>query len=193
MWQVHTIDCRKESRGKVVKRRVVITGLGVISPVEIGKEGFWQNLLGGVSGVTSFDRVTCCPLFQFHSFQAQVIREATDFDPVEQGVPPEYQHRDRFIQFALAGAQQAVYAAIGPRASAVPINSTKSMVGHALAAASALEVIACSMSIQLQRIHPTINLESSDPRCDLNSHGMHITIVTQVLLIMAKIEQGSPG
>jgi 3-oxoacyl-(acyl-carrier-protein) synthase len=176
MWQVHTIDYRKESRGKVVKRRVVITGLGVISSVGIGKEGFWQNLLGGVSGVTSFDRVTCCPLFRFHSLQAQIIREATDFAPVEQVVPPEYQPRDRFIQFALAGAQQAVYAAIGPRASA-----------------SALEVIVCAMSIQLQRIHPTINLESSDPRCDLNSHGMHITIVTQVLLIMAKIEQGSPG
>ena len=54
-----------------MKRRVVITGLGVISPVGIGKEAFWQNLLGGVSGVTSFDRVTCCPLFRFHSFQAR--------------------------------------------------------------------------------------------------------------------------
>jgi hypothetical protein len=58
--------------------------------------------VGGVSGVTSFDRVTCCPLFRFHSFQAQVIREATDFDPVEQGVPPEYQHMDR-IQRAASG------------------------------------------------------------------------------------------
>ena len=102
MWQVHTIDYRKESRGKVVKRRVVITGLGVISSVGIGKEGFWQNLLGGVSSVTSFDRATCCPLFRFHSFQTQVIHEATDFDPVEQGVPPEYQHMDR-IQRATSG------------------------------------------------------------------------------------------
>jgi len=58
------------------------------------------NLLGGISGVTSFDRVTCCPLFRFHSFHAQVIREATDFDPVEQGAPPEYQHMDRIQQAA---------------------------------------------------------------------------------------------
>ena len=85
-----------------MKRRVVITGLGVISPVGIGKEAFWQNLLGGVSGATSLDWVTYCPLFRFHSFQAPVICEATDFDPVEQGVPPEYQHMDR-IQRAASG------------------------------------------------------------------------------------------
>lgn len=92
-----------------MKRRVVITGLGVISPVGIGKEAFWQNLLAGVSGAIPLDRVTCCSLFRFPPFQARVICEATDFDSVQQWVPPEYQHMDRFIQFALAGAQQAVY------------------------------------------------------------------------------------
>ncbi|MGH2480385.1 MAG: beta-ketoacyl-[acyl-carrier-protein] synthase family protein, partial [Ktedonobacteraceae bacterium] len=40
--------------------------------------------------------------------------------------------------------------------------------GHALAAASAVEVVACVMSIQAQRINPTINLENPDPRCDLD-------------------------
>ena len=50
--------------------------------------------------ITSFDRVTCCPLFRFHSFQTQAIHEATDFDPVEQGVPPEYQHMDRIQRAA---------------------------------------------------------------------------------------------
>ncbi|HYU72312.1 MAG TPA: beta-ketoacyl synthase N-terminal-like domain-containing protein, partial [Ktedonobacteraceae bacterium] len=43
-------------------RRVVITGLGVISPAGIGKEAFWNNLLNGVSGATTLDRVTCSPL-----------------------------------------------------------------------------------------------------------------------------------
>ena len=85
-----------------MKRRVVITGLGVISPVGIGKEAFWQNLLAGVSGAIPLDRVTCCSLFGSHTFQAQVICEATDFDPVEQGVPSEYQHMDR-IQRAASG------------------------------------------------------------------------------------------
>jgi 3-oxoacyl-(acyl-carrier-protein) synthase len=68
----------------------------------------------------------------------------------------------------------ALKTALGEHAYALPINSTKSMVGHALAAASAVEVIACAMSIQSQRIHPTINLEEIDPRCDLDyvpNHG----------------------
>jgi 3-oxoacyl-(acyl-carrier-protein) synthase len=48
------------------------------------------------------------------------------------------------------------------------------MVGHALAAASAIEVVACALSIQSQCIHPTINLENPDPQCDLDyvpNHG----------------------
>jgi 3-oxoacyl-(acyl-carrier-protein) synthase len=58
--------------------------------------------------------------------------------------------------------------ALGDHAYAIPVNSTKSMIGHALAASSALEVVACAMSIQHQRIHPTINLDDSDPHCDLD-------------------------
>ena len=54
------------------------------------------------------------------------------------------------------------------RAYEIPINSTKSMVGHALAAASAVEVVACALSMQAQHIHPTINLKTPDPNCDLD-------------------------
>ena len=57
---------------------------------------------------------------------------------------------------------------LGKRVYSIPINSTKSMVGHALAAASAVEVVACAMSIQSQHVHPTINLNDPDPRCDLD-------------------------
>ena len=63
---------------------------------------------------------------------------------------------------------QAIKAAFGPRASAVPINSSKSMLGHSLAAASALEVVACAMSLQEQMLHPTINYDDPDPACDLD-------------------------
>jgi beta-ketoacyl-acyl-carrier-protein synthase II len=89
-------------------RRVVITGLGVISPVGIGKEAFWNNLLKGASGATTLDRVTCCSLFGQHEFGAQVVCEVENFHPEEQNVPPTYRSMDRFIQFALAAAQQAV-------------------------------------------------------------------------------------
>ncbi len=67
----------------------------------------------------------------------------------------------------------ALKTALGEHARTIPINSTKSMVGHALAAASAVEVVACALSVQAQRIHPTINLENPDPRCDLDYVPQH--------------------
>ena len=89
-------------------RRVVITGLGVISPVGIGKEVFWNNLLKGTSGAVSLSRVTCCDLFGQHEFGAEVVCEVKDFSPDEQSVPSRYRGMDRFIQFALAAAHEAV-------------------------------------------------------------------------------------
>jgi 3-oxoacyl-(acyl-carrier-protein) synthase len=62
----------------------------------------------------------------------------------------------------------ALKAALGQHACTIPVNSTKSMLGHALAAASAVEVVACALSMQAQRLHPTINLHHPDPRCDLD-------------------------
>ena len=91
-----------------MKRRVVITGLGVISPVGIGKEEFWQNLRRGKSGATTLDRVTCTDLLSHHKFGANVVCEVKDFRADEHDVPLEYQSMDRFIQFALATAHQAV-------------------------------------------------------------------------------------
>jgi 3-oxoacyl-(acyl-carrier-protein) synthase len=88
-------------------RRVVISGLGVVSPVGIGKEIFWQNLLHGVSGETSLDQATCSPLFGHHVFDARVVCEASDFDPETHHVPAAYHEADRFIQFAFAAAHQA--------------------------------------------------------------------------------------
>jgi 3-oxoacyl-(acyl-carrier-protein) synthase len=90
-------------------RRVVITGLGVVAPVGIGKQAFWQNLLAGQSGAISLDHVTCSPLFGHHEFGVQAVCEVTDFDPELAHVPPEYHSADRFIQFAFAAAHEAFH------------------------------------------------------------------------------------
>jgi 3-oxoacyl-[acyl-carrier-protein] synthase II len=56
----------------------------------------------------------------------------------------------------------------GDHAKKLVINSTKSMVGHTLGAAAAIEGIVCVKSIIDSKIHPTINFETADPDCDLN-------------------------
>ncbi len=63
---------------------------------------------------------------------------------------------------------QAIKTVFGAQAYHIPVNSTKSMVGHAMGASGALEAIVCVRSIQDNRIHPTINLQNPDPACDLD-------------------------
>jgi 3-oxoacyl-[acyl-carrier-protein] synthase II len=62
----------------------------------------------------------------------------------------------------------AIKMALGDHARKVAISSTKSMTGHMLGAAGAVESIACAMAIQKGIIPPTINYETPDPACDLD-------------------------
>ncbi len=56
----------------------------------------------------------------------------------------------------------------GKQAYRIPISSTKSLIGHAQGAASAIEVIITALVLECQKIPPTINLEHGDPHCDLD-------------------------
>jgi 3-oxoacyl-[acyl-carrier-protein] synthase II len=62
----------------------------------------------------------------------------------------------------------AIKTVFGERAHSLAVNSTKSMIGHLLGAAGAVEAIASIMSICENKVHPTINYETPDPECDLN-------------------------
>ncbi|NLB84158.1 MAG: beta-ketoacyl-ACP synthase II [Synergistaceae bacterium] len=83
-------------------RRVVITGLGVASPIAMGKENYWQALKEGKNGVgalTTFD-VSDCPV--------PIGAEIKDFDPARWMEGKEAKRSDRVIQFAVAAAGLAV-------------------------------------------------------------------------------------
>jgi 3-oxoacyl-[acyl-carrier-protein] synthase II len=62
----------------------------------------------------------------------------------------------------------AIKAVFGERAHSIPISSTKSMIGHLLGAAAAVELIATVLSVRDDIVHPTINYEHLDPECDLD-------------------------
>jgi 3-oxoacyl-[acyl-carrier-protein] synthase II len=63
---------------------------------------------------------------------------------------------------------EAVKRVFGTTAYQVPISSIKSMLGHTMGAASAIEAATCALAIHDHRIPPTMNLETPDPECDLD-------------------------
>ncbi|MDI6758337.1 MAG: beta-ketoacyl-[acyl-carrier-protein] synthase family protein [Candidatus Omnitrophota bacterium] len=85
------------------KRRVVITGIGVISPNGIGKDNVWKAMSEGVSAVKRVDG------FDVSLFNTKIAAEARDFNPFELGLTHEDAMRmDRYVQFAVAATNEAV-------------------------------------------------------------------------------------
>jgi len=62
----------------------------------------------------------------------------------------------------------AVKRLFGEHAYRVPVSSVKSMLGHTMGAASAIEAAVCALAVRTNRIPPTVNLEEPDPECDLD-------------------------
>lgn len=67
-----------------------------------------------------------------------------------------------------ASETEAIKRVFGSRAYEIPVNSIKSMLGHSMGAAGAIEFIATVLSLEAQLIPPTINYEEPDPECDLD-------------------------
>ncbi|TCS93112.1 beta-ketoacyl-ACP synthase II [Hazenella coriacea] len=86
----------------MTNNRVVITGFGVVSPVGSDASNFWENLLAGQSGIGP---VT---LFDTEGFAVKIAGEVKDFDPLDYLDRKEARKMDRFVQFAIAAATQAV-------------------------------------------------------------------------------------
>jgi len=85
-----------------LNRRVVITGIGLVSSLGIGTAATWQALLAGTSGVT---RVT---KFDITAYAAQIAAEVKGFDPLDFVEKKDVKKMDVFIQYALAASQFAM-------------------------------------------------------------------------------------
>src|SRR5271154_6996982 len=85
------------------KRRVVVTGVGIVSPNGIGNENCYPAMINGVSAIR---RVT---EFDVSIFNTKIAAQVLDFDPIALGLSFEEAIRmDRYVQFACVAARMAV-------------------------------------------------------------------------------------
>jgi 3-oxoacyl-[acyl-carrier-protein] synthase II len=87
---------------KTVERRVVITGIGLVSPLGIGTKESWDTLLQGKSGVSPISK------FDVSGYSSKIAGQIPDFDPLDFIDKKEARKMDEFIQYALAAADIAV-------------------------------------------------------------------------------------
>ena len=82
--------------------RAVVTGIGVVSPIGIGKDRFWASLVEGRCGVGPITR------FDASAFTTRIAAEVPDFDPTNWMDRKEARRNDRFVQFAYAASRMAL-------------------------------------------------------------------------------------
>lgn len=83
-------------------RRVVVTGMGVISPVGLTVDAFWDSLKNGRHGISMIES------FDVSNSEVKIAAEIKDYDPLQYFDKKELRRTDRFNQFALAAAAQAI-------------------------------------------------------------------------------------
>src|SRR3974390_556817 len=84
------------------RRRVVVTGIGLVSPIGIGIEENWSNLISGRSGIGPITR------FDSSAFATRIAGEVKNFHPEEFINKKELRKMDPFLQFALGAAHYAM-------------------------------------------------------------------------------------
>jgi len=127
------------------------------------------------------------------NIRAEVLGHASSSDAFHVAQPdPEGMGASRAMQWALEDARvapvevdyinahgsstpisdpietTAIKRTFGEHAYRIPINSTKSMIGHAMGGAGAIEAAVCVLTVEQGMIHQTLNLENPDPECDLD-------------------------
>lgn len=85
-----------------MSKRVVITGIGALTPLGIGKETYWEGLISGKSGIGPIT------LFDTNGFDVRIAGEVRGFDPAQYMDKKEVRRMDRFAQFGVAAARMAL-------------------------------------------------------------------------------------
>ncbi len=86
----------------ILDKRVVITGIGMVTPVGTGKDKFWDSLINGSSGIVPISR------FDASQLPTRIAGEVTDFDPLDYLDKKEARRMDRYTHFAFAATKIAL-------------------------------------------------------------------------------------
>ena len=86
----------------MLKRRVVVTGIGLVTPLGTGKDKTWTNIVNGKSGVGPVTR------FDASGFASQIAAEVTDYVPLDHFDKKSAKHLDLFVQFGIVAARFAL-------------------------------------------------------------------------------------
>ena len=160
------------------KRRVVVTGLGLITPVGIGVAESWTNIINGQSGIGQITKFDCS------SFPSQVAGEVKNFDPLAYIPPKDARRMDTFIQFGIAAGIEAF------KDSGIEVNDSNSerigvSVGSGIGGINLIEATGEVFDEGgVRKVSPffipgtIINMISGNLSIMLNLKGPNISIVT---------------
>jgi 3-oxoacyl-[acyl-carrier-protein] synthase II len=116
----------------MTKRRVVITGVGMITPLGVGTDESWDGLIAGRPGIKKITQ------FDASAFPTQIAGEVVGFNPEDHIEPKEIKKMDRFIHFALAAATMAMKDS-GLKITAKNAERTGVIVGSGMGGLHAIE------------------------------------------------------
>jgi 3-oxoacyl-[acyl-carrier-protein] synthase II len=88
-----------------MKKRIVVTGLGVVSPIGIGVGEFWKAALAGESGVSVVEALDGMPM---EAFRSRIAGQVRNFDPSAHFDAVQADRLDRYAQFGLVAAKEAI-------------------------------------------------------------------------------------
>jgi len=160
------------------KRRVVVTGLGLITPVGIGVAESWANIINGQSGIGKITKFDCS------AFPSQVAGEVKNFDPLAYIPPKDARRMDTFIQFGIAAGIEAF------KDSGIEVNDSNSerigvSVGSGIGGINLIEATGEVFDEGgVRKISPffipgtIINMISGNLSIMLNLKGPNVSIVT---------------
>ena len=160
------------------KRRVVVTGLGLITPVGIGVAESWANIINGQSGIGKITKFDCS------AFPSQVAGEVKNFDPLAYIPPKDARRMDTFIQFGIAAGIEAF------KDSGIEVNDSNSerigvSVGSGIGGINLIEATGEVFDEGgIRKVSPffipgtIINMISGNLSIMLNLKGPNVSIVT---------------